>query len=104
MFEAGHAIREPDAPAIPGLDANTSHRVRIESLEDGVAELVSCLVNDQIRYDVETGDVVSDSVRTVQARSAMARAEGTWKVIRSEAVALESGVGGCWLDEGQYPY
>ena len=105
LFDSGHAIREPETPAVPGLDANSSHRVRIESLEEGVAELVSCLVNDQIRYDVETGDIVSDQVRTVQARSTMARAEGTWKVIRSEAVALESGVGGCWLDdESEYPY
>lgn len=104
LSEAGHAIREPDSPAVPGLDANSSHRVRIESLEDGVAELVSCLVNDQVHYEVGTGAVVSDTVRTVQTRSTMARADGTWKVIRSEAIGLDTGVAGCWLeDESQYP-
>ncbi len=105
LFESGHAIREPESPAVPGLDANSAHRVRIESLEEGVAELVSCLVNDQVRYEVGSGAIVSDSVRTVQARSTMAKAEGTWKLIRSEAVGLDAGVAGCWLEgEDQFPY
>lgn len=105
LFESGHAIREPDSPAVAGLDANSAHRVRIESLEEGVAEIVSCLVNDQVRYELDGGAVVSDSVRTVQARSTMAKADGTWKLIRSEATALDSGVAGCWLtDEDDFPY
>lgn len=104
LSEAGQAIRDPDSPAVPGLDANSAHRIRIESLEDGVAELVSCLVNDQIHYEVTSGEVVSDTVRTVLTRSTMARADGTWKVIRSEATGLDAGVAGCWLeDEGEYP-
>ena len=105
LFESGHAIREPDSPAVAGLDANSAHRVRIESLEEGVAEIVSCLVNDQVRYELDGGAVVSDSVRTVQARSTMAKADGTWKLIRSEATALDSGVAGCWLTgESDFPY
>lgn len=105
LFESGHAIREPDTPAVAGLDANSAHRVRIESLEEGVAEVVSCLVNDQVRYELDGGAVISDSVRTVQARSTMAKADGTWKLIRSEATALDSGVAGCWLtDESDFPY
>lgn len=105
LFESGQAIREPDVAAVPGLDANSAHRVRIESIDGGVAELVSCLVNDQVRYEIEGGQVVSSNVLTVQARSTMARADGTWKIIRSQATALDPGVTGCWLeDEANYPY
>ncbi|MGH1493909.1 MAG: hypothetical protein ACRBK7_31700 [Acidimicrobiales bacterium] len=105
LFTNGQAIREPDSPAVEGLDENSSLRVRIESLEEGVAELVSCLVNDQVTYDVADGSIVSESVRTVQARATMAKADGTWKLIRSQATGLEAGVGGCWLDDASdYPY
>ncbi len=105
LFSNGTAVREPDVPVIDGLDANSAHRVRIESLEEGVAELVACLVNDQVTYNVADGSIVSDSVRTVQATATMAKADGTWKLIRSRAIGLEAGVGGCWLDdEADYPY
>lgn len=105
LFNNGSAIRDPDAPAIAGLDQDTTFRVRIETLEDGVAELVSCLVNDQVTYNVADGTVTSDGVRTVQARATMAKADGTWKLIRSRAIGLEAGIAGCWLDEeSDYPY
>lgn len=105
LFASGQAIREPDSPAVPGLDPTTSHRVRIESLEGGVAEVVSCLVNDQVRYEVDGGTVLSETVLSVEARSTMAVADGTWKVIRSQATALDPGVSGCWLaDEAEFPY
>ncbi len=100
----GHAIREPDSPAVPGLDANSAHRVRIESLEQGVAELVSCLVNDQVRYDVTTGEILNERVITAQTRTTMAKADGTLEVIRSAAVGLDDGVAGCWLEpEESFP-
>ena len=105
LYASGQAIREPDRPAVPGLDPTTNHRVRIESLDGGVAELVSCLVNDQVRYEVDGGAVVSETVLSVEARSTMAFADGTWKVIRSQATALDPGVSGCWLaDEAEFPY
>ena len=104
LFDLGHAIREPESPAVPGLDANSAHRIRIESLETGVAELVSCLINDQVRYDVTSGEVLNEQIITVQTRTTMAKADGTWKVIRSAAVGLEEGIAGCWLEpESSYP-
>lgn len=104
LSDLGHAIREPESPAVPGLDANSAHRIRIESLETGVAELVSCLVNDQVRYDVTTGEVLNEQVITVQTKTTMAKADGTWKVIRSAAVGLDEGVAGCWLEpESSFP-
>jgi hypothetical protein len=105
LFTNGHAIREPETPAIAGLDENSSLRIRFENIEEGVAELVSCLVNDQVIYDTGDGSIISDSVRTVRARATMAKADGTWKVIRSQATGLDAGVGGCWLEgEERYPY
>ncbi|MEM7325090.1 MAG: hypothetical protein AAF531_18520 [Actinomycetota bacterium] len=104
LAELGEAIREPDVPAVAGLDVNSAHRIRVESLEPGVAELVSCLVNDQVRYDVATGEVKGQLVVTAQTRTTMARADGTWKVIRSLPVELTEGVSGCWLEpEELYP-
>lgn len=104
LSEMGHAIREPETPAIPGLDANSAHRIRIESLESGVAELLSCLVNDQVRYDVTTGEILNEQVITAQTKTTMAKADGTWKIIRSAAVGLDTGIAGCWLEpEDAYP-
>lgn len=104
LDEAGEAIREPDVAAVPGLDADSTHRVRVDSLEDGVAVLVSCLVNDNVRYRVAGGEVLSENVVTVRTRTTMARADGTWKIIRSEAEDIQTGVGGCWLeDESSFP-
>ncbi len=104
LSELGHAIREPDTAAVPGLDQNSAHRIRIESLEAGVAELVSCLVNDNVRFDAATGEILNQQVITAQTRTTMAKTDGTWKVIRSAAVGLDEGVGGCWLEpEDNYP-
>lgn len=103
LHTSGDAVREPDVAAVEGLDTDSARRVRIDSLEGGVAELVACSIYDNVRYNVGTGGVVAEGVRSVQTTTTMARHEGVWKVIRSRATGLEPGVGGCWLEEDAYP-
>ncbi len=100
MAEQGEAIREPEAPAIEGIDANSEHRVRIEMIDGTLAEISGCVVNDDVRHQAETGDILSDSVATVLSTSTMALTDGQWKLIRSRAVDIQDGVTGCW-DEGE---
>ncbi len=105
LHRTGHAIRNPETAAVPGLDADSTHRIRLDRLEIGVAELESCQVNDQVRYALVDDEVLSDSVLTARSRSTMAVADGSWKIIRSQATELAPGVAGCWLeDQGQFPY
>ncbi len=98
LHRSGQAIREPETPAIADLTADSALRIRVDSVDAGVAELTSCLVNDQVRYEVGSGAAVGGGVITVMTKSTMAKADGAWKLIRSEPVALDQGVSGCWLD------
>lgn len=105
LAEKGEAIREPDTAAIAGNDANTEHRVRIDVIDGTVAEISGCVVNDDVRHVVGSGDVIRDSVATVMSTSTMALTDGEWKLIRSRAVEIDEGVTGCWLtDEATFPY
>ncbi len=105
LHATGHAIRDPGSAAVSGLDADSTHRIRLERVEIGVAELESCQVNDRVRYAVVDDEVLGDSILTVRTRSTMAVSDGSWKVIRSEATELVSGVAGCWLeDQSLFPY
>lgn len=105
MATEGRALQDPAERAVPGLDNDAAHRIRIEQVDGGSAELVACFVNDRQSIQVADGAVISDLVVTVQAEATMVRADGTWKLLRSQAVALDPGVGGCWLeDESRYPW
>jgi len=105
LAEKGEAIREPDTPAITGVDADAEHRVRIEMIDTSLAEISACVVNDDVRHVVGSGAVVRDTVSTVTAEATMALTEGEWKLIRSRAVDIADGVTGCWLtDDAEYPY
>ncbi len=105
LRSTGQVVRESDTPAIAGTDTDSEHRVAVELVDDGLAEITACLVNDDVRVVSATGDVASANTVTVKSRSTMVRADGTWKLIRSQAVDIVQGVGGCW-DEGDenYPY
>ena len=99
LAASGRALREPDQPAVPGLDHEQSIRVRVDSIDGATAELSSCLVNDLVAYQRDDGTVISDQVVTVQATATMVLTDGTWKLLRSQAVGLETGVGGCWNED-----
>jgi hypothetical protein len=105
LAERGEALRPPSTPAVAGLDNDAAHRIRVDSLDDAAAELTVCFVNDRISYRVADGAIISDAVVTVTAKATMARTDGTWKLVRSRAVALDPGVAGCWLEAvSRYPW
>ncbi len=105
MATSGRALRDPAERAVPGLDADSAHRVRVEQVDGGAATLVACFVNDRQSVRVDDGAVINDLVVTVQAEATMVRTDDTWKLVRSQAVALDQGVAGCWLeDESLYPW
>ncbi|MEL6984249.1 MAG: hypothetical protein AAFO29_17615 [Actinomycetota bacterium] len=105
LADQGQALRRPDNPAIPGLDNDGAHRIRVDRLDDAAAELTICFVNDRISYQVADGAIINDAVVTVTAEATMVRTGDTWKLVRSRAVALDPGVAGCWLeDESRYPW
>lgn len=100
LHDDGQAIREAEEPAIDGTDAAAEHRVKVVSIESSVAELAGCVVNDDELYILSSGDPLgNDGVRTIESTSTMAKTDGEWKLIRSQAVAIDDGVAGCWLDD-----
>lgn len=105
LFEIGEALRESDKPLIGGTDSGTEHRVRVELVDEALATVVACTVADDERYNVATDETVEQNVLSVESTSTMVIAEGEWKIIRAKATAIESGVGGCWLEgDDVYPY
>lgn len=105
LVASGQAHRDPDVAAVPGLDHEQSIRIRVEQVDDGAANLVACLINDRVSYEVDGGSVINDQVVTVLAEATMVRTDGTWKLLRSRAVGLDPGVGGCWSEgTNRYPW
>lgn len=104
LARTGESIHEPATPAISGTTAAAEHRLRIDSVDGAAAQLSGCVVNDDVRAVTATGAVASNTVVTVRSAATMAFTDGQWKLIRSEAVEITSGVGGCWDDPGHYPY
>ncbi|MGF1596822.1 MAG: hypothetical protein ACFCVK_07795 [Acidimicrobiales bacterium] len=102
---SGEARREPPIPAIDGTGADDEHRVRVDRIEGAAAELAVCVVVDDVRYVTATDTVVDAGVATVLSSATLALDDGEWKVIRSRAVEVVDGVGGCWLtDDADFPH
>lgn len=98
----GERITESSSPAIPGTDSDSEHRVAVKLIDDGLAEVTACVVNDDVRVNA-SGEVVSGGAITVLSRGTMVRTDNTWKLIRSQAIDITDGVGGCW-DDPVYAY
>jgi hypothetical protein len=86
----GRVIRYP---------ANTKYHADIDDntfkLDGDVAIFDVCVVDDGERVDVASGKVISGGVGTVQARAAMRRVDGVWKLAEREQIAEWEGVAGC---------
>jgi hypothetical protein len=105
LHQTGQAYRMADPRAVEADGEDDLIRVRVDSIDGGVAELTVCLVNDRVRYQLSDGAIISASVISVRSRATMARNEGTWKLIDSRALDIQPGVGGCWTDEAdQFPW
>ena len=79
---------------------DSQYRIEVEDIEiDGdVARLEVCVVDDGERVVVSTGEVVAGGVGTVQARAAMQRVDGTWKLAERTQEAEWEGIAGCAVD------
>lgn len=105
MRDEGEVLRESDSPAIDGTDTDSEHRVSVDLIGDGMAEINACVVNDDLTVDAASGAVKSSDVVTVRSVSTMVRTDGTWRIIRSRATEVTDGVGGCWDEPAStYPY
>lgn len=89
-LDAGLALREAEP-------SQTTHDVKVVSVDDDRVELQDCFVNDGVVYDIETGDVVDDSVVTRSVSADMVRVDGTWKLERATVVQEWEGIAGCAL-------
>lgn len=79
---------------------NSQYRIEVQDVEiDGdVARLEVCVVDDGERVVVSTGEVVAGGVGTVQARAAMQRVDGTWRLAERTQEAEWEGIAGCAVD------
>ena len=87
----GRVIRYP---------ANSQYRLEVTDVDtDGdVARLEVCGVDDGETLVAATGEVVLGGIGTVQARAAMRRIDGTWKLAERVKNAEWEGVAGCAAD------
>lgn len=86
----GRVIRYPE---------NSQYRIEVdeESIElDGdVARFDVCVVDDGETVVASSGDVVAHGLFTVQARAAMRRVDGTWRLAERLQDAEWEGIAGC---------
>jgi hypothetical protein len=86
----GRVIRYP---------ANSKYRVEINDatfkLDGDVAIFEICGVDDGQTVVAQTGQVISGGVGSAQARVAMKRGDGVWKLAERELIAEWKGIAGC---------
>lgn len=78
----------------------SQYRIEFESVdvEDDVARLVVCVVDDGERVEVDTGRVIASGVGTVRGTAALRRVDGTWRLAERREEARWDGVAGCAVD------
>lgn len=76
------------------------YRIDVESveIEGDVATLEVCIVDDGETVVAATGEVVAGGLGTVQARAAMQRVDGTWRLAERRQEAEWEGITGCAID------
>lgn len=86
--EAGLAFRRPE-------DSITERRPRIVRIDEDVATIQDCAINDGIIYRVDSGEVVNDDIVTQNVDATMRRVDGSWKLERATLLQEWEGVAGC---------
>ena len=78
---------------------NSQYRIDIDEdtfkLDGDVATFEVCIVDDGERVVAATGEVISGGLGTAQARAAMRRIDGVWKLAERVQLAEWEGVAGC---------
>lgn len=84
----GRIIRYPE-PSV--------YRIRFESVEidQDVARIVTCVVDDGERVEVASGTVLSSGTGTVEWKAALRRVEGVWRLAERVENQRWEGVAGC---------
>lgn len=90
-LDGGFAFRAAERPA-------NFREVRVVSIDGDVAVVQECVVDDQVIFRRESGEVVNDEVATRNVRGELSRVDGRWRLARAELVQRWEGVGGCALD------
>ena len=89
----GRVIRYPE---------NSQYRVEVDEdsfeVDGDVARFEICGVDDGERVVAATGEVVAGGVVTVEARVAMQRVDGVWKLAERQQLAEWEGVAGCAVE------
>lgn len=75
----------------------TQYRIEFETVavDNDVARLVACVVDDGERVEVSSGRVIAGGIGTVQWRVAMRRVDGAWKLAERVEAQRWDGVAGC---------
>lgn len=78
---------------------NSQYRIEVNrdsiEVEGDVARFEICGVDDGERMVAGTGEIVAGGVVSVQARVAMQRVDGVWKLAERQQIAEWEGVAGC---------
>ena len=76
---------------------NSQYRIEVEEIEvDGdVARIEVCVVDDGETVVASSGEVVAHGLFTVQARAAMRRVDGTWRLAERLEDGEWEGIAGC---------
>lgn len=84
----GRVIRYP---------ANSQYRIEVDDIEidSEVARFDVCVVDDGETVVAATGEVVAGGLGTVQARAAMRRVDGAWRLAERRQEAEWEGIAGC---------
>lgn len=84
----GRVIRYPNP---------SKYRVEVDDvvIEDEVARLRFCAVDDGQRVNAATGEVVSGGVVTARGRAALQRVDGIWKLAEQDFDSREDGEVSC---------
>lgn len=67
------------------------------NVDGTTAQLQECSVNDGVVYEVDSGQVIDDTVVTRSVEATMEQVDGVWKLAATRVVQSWEGVAGCAL-------
>jgi hypothetical protein len=96
-LDAGQALR-------PGDEGLGEVRVGSVEVDGATASVAACSIDDEVIFDVATGEVVNDEVVTHNYTIGLELRGDVWKVTEIVRIQQREGVGGCALASGDFPF